>query len=102
MSAAASPTTVLDIPSRMQSVLDCMGKRPTMFWRKFVEYKLCALLAAWEAVTLGDSRACHWMMLWRDQCQRLHPGRPELTLADPVGKMIEAVPESEKRRAYQS
>ena len=63
-----------------------MESRPDFFPSPaWAESSLCASLAVWEAVSLGDSRSCQWRLIWSEACSKLHHGREGLTLADLPG-----------------
>jgi hypothetical protein len=61
---------------------------------KRVEFKFCALLAAWESAALHDSKASHWYELWQQHCLVRHRGKSGRTLADPIAES----PRSKQRR----
>jgi hypothetical protein len=53
---------------------------------KRAEYEFCGRLAAWESVSLPAGSASRWSEIWKRHCLKHHLGKPNLTLADPVGK----------------
>ena len=107
MKSSAAAVATLDFPEKIQTILDLVRRRPAMWISpRRLEFQLCALLTAWEAVTLGDEKAHYSLDLWREYSQQLHHGKAGLTLADPVersrGKGETSSAEQEKSKAYQS
>jgi hypothetical protein len=105
MKASAKAPACLDFRGRIGALLDLAEKRPGMFASpRWLELRLCAFLAAWEAVTLHPGQARRWQALWLDACRKLHHGRTDLTLADPVGgpdrRQRPGVPVAETGKAY--
>jgi hypothetical protein len=105
MKTATKAPGCLDFRGRIEAVLALAEKRPGMFASPHrLEFRLCALLAAWEAVTLRRAQARQWQALWQDACRKLHRRRTGLTLADPVGREDRrqgfVVPETERAKAY--
>jgi len=85
--AMASLHAELDLPAKARAFLRESEKYAALCASpKRVEFKVCALLAAWEATTLHDSKACYWFDLWQKHCGKHHPGKPGRTLADPIEK----------------
>jgi len=83
--ATASLHAELDLPAKTHAFLRQSEKYAALCASpKKVEFKLCALLAAWEATALHDSKACYWFDLWQKHCRSHHPGKPRRTLADPL------------------
>jgi hypothetical protein len=86
MNLATASIPRLDLPQRIEAILELARKHPAM-WPvpKRLEFQLCAYLVAWETLALTDTSAHHALDLWREQCRRLHR-KPGLTLADPIGR----------------
>jgi hypothetical protein len=91
---SSAKTECLDLPGRIARTLELAQHRPYLFAPKALEFQICALLAAWEAITLRDSNSCHWLKLWQERCRKVHRDHPGLTLADAV-----VAPESNRPRA---
>jgi hypothetical protein len=86
--ATAGLTGQLNFPSRIRAFLGQAEKYATLCPSpKRIEFQLCALLAAWESISLQDSEASHWFELWQKHCRTHHHGKTRRTLADPVEKL---------------
>jgi hypothetical protein len=78
-----APLLTLDFPSSIQRIIDLARKRPGMFPApRRLEFRLCALLTAWESLALANAHAQHWFDLWRKHCRQVHGEKSNLTLAD--------------------
>lgn len=61
--------TCLDFSAKIKRHLDLAEKSPDMWPSPTrLEFKVCALLAAWEAVALHHAQAHHWRDLWQTCC----------------------------------
>src|SRR5437868_8868227 len=106
MNLATASIPSLDLPERIEAILELSRKHPAMWpLPKRLEFQLCAYLVAWETLALGDATAHHALDLWRERCRKLHR-KPGLTLADPIQRpgvqQRWGMTKQETTRAYQS
>src|SRR5271167_1841650 len=67
-----------------------------------VEFKYCALFAAWESTACHDSKASHWIDVWQRHCRKRHHGKTARTLADPEKASPLSHGPQEEAKAYTS
>jgi|GEM_PF-6676626 len=106
MNLATASIPSLDLPERIEAILELARKHPAMWpLPKRLEFQLCAYLVAWEALAQADATAHHALDLWREQCRKLHR-KPGLTLADPIRRprvqQRGGLTNQETTRAYQA
>ena len=107
MKLAKAPVITLDFPGKIGDILEMARERPEMCLSPDrLEFRLCALLAAWETVTVGNAQSHHWQHVWQKHCLKLHHGKAGLILADPIkgpSRQLRCYrSQSEKLKAYQN
>jgi hypothetical protein len=79
-------TAPIDFRESLDRAVDLIETKPDSFpLAAWAESSLCASLAVWEAVTLGNSKSAQWRIIWSEACRRLHPDTEGLTLAELPG-----------------
>jgi len=95
----------LNFPKKILEFISQTDKYAALCYSpKRTEFEFCALLAAWEATALHNSKASRWVAIWQQRCRKRHQGKAGRTLADPVSRKPLSerwhIPPEEKTKAY--